>query len=438
MPKHLSNELHNKKIQNIKPGTKDLRLADGKGLFLFVPRKKEGQKDGSKLWRFRFLWEGGPQEISFGAYPRVSLEEARKKAEEARQQLHVGIRPYGIRKLPPPEETPAEFQPFGFYAEKWYLHERTQGGSKADEWSKTHDTDTRGRLDNHILPCLGNKPIIEVNQKAVVKALDGIRELVGGATLRKIIGIISGIIRHASYEVEGLIDFMPNLKGRYKTSKPKNRPHLQDLAELGELMRKISEYRKVNILTASAMRLSALTLLRPGEIAGGRWSEIKFDLPDPNTWKWEIPGERMKNGRDHWVPIVRQIRELLEGLKPISGHSGFLFPSFRTKSGHLNESTVNCALKDMGYKDRHCAHGFRHTGSTILNSRREINKDWVRFQLSHTAETVLGKVEATYNQGDYEEDRFPMMRWWADALDCLENDEPLPEVRPYFEKRESI
>ncbi|MDR1045066.1 MAG: hypothetical protein LBP33_08120 [Candidatus Adiutrix sp.] len=68
-----------------------------------------------------------------------------------------------------------------------------------------------------------------------------------------------------------------------------------------------------------------------------------------------------------------------------------------------------------------------------INSKREIKREWVEFQLAHASASVLGKVSAAYQQGDYKEDRFPVMQWWADAVDAMERGVDLPKVKPYFE-----
>src|SRR5690606_30410983 len=85
----------------------------------------------------------------------------------------------------------------------------------------------------------------------------------------------------------------------------------------------------------------------------------------------------------------------------------------------LFRSTLNGALKRMGYRDLLTGHGIRATISTALN---EIGypKVWVDAQLSHVDPN---KVSATYNHAEYVEQRRRMMQDWADRLDLLEQNQ---------------
>lgn len=79
-------------IKNIKPGVKDTRLNDGKGLYLLV------KPEGAKWWRFDYSIGGKRKTLSLGVYPVTGLSDARRKADEARIQISNNIDPSTIRK----------------------------------------------------------------------------------------------------------------------------------------------------------------------------------------------------------------------------------------------------------------------------------------------------------------------------------------------------
>src|SRR3546814_12860942 len=76
--------------------------------------------------------------------------------------------------------------------------------------------------------------------------------------------------------------------------------------------------------------------VRPGELRSAEWSEFDLDAAI-----WTIPGEKMKMGRAHKVPLSRQVRALLDELRPISGNSKLLFPSVRSNDRAISDKTVN-------------------------------------------------------------------------------------------------
>src|SRR3546814_14747663 len=106
--------------------------------------------------------------------------------------------------------------------------------------------------------------------------------------------------------------------------------------------------------------------VRPGERRSAEWSEFDLDAAI-----WPIPGEKMKMGRAHKVPLSRQVRALLDELRPISGNSKLLFPSLRSNDRAIPDTTVTAALRRLGF-DQHelTAHGLRAVPSDLHNWSR--------------------------------------------------------------------
>lgn len=165
-----------------------------------------------------------------------------------------------------------------------------------------------------------------------------------------------------------------------------------------------------------ALRMQALTFVRPGELRWAKWPE--FDMADA---LWVIPAERMKMKREHWVPLSRQVLGVLEELHEITGHREYLFPSMRArKDVPISENTLNAALKSLGFDSIHVAHGFRAMASSLLNEMGW-RPDVIERQLSHVEEN---KVRAAYNRAEYITERRRMMQAWSDFLVGLASTSP--------------
>ena len=120
----------------------------------------------------------------------------------------------------------------------------------------------------------------------------------------------------------------------------------------------------------------------------------------------------MKNRREHKVPLSQHALEILSSMKAISEEREFVFPSSRDPRSHANSSSVNVAVKRMGFKSRLVSHGFRSIASTALNDCR-FDKDLVEAALSYADRNT---VRSAYNRADYLEHRREIMQWWSDYI----------------------
>ncbi len=117
--------------------------------------------------------------------------------------------------------------------------------------------------------------------------------------------------------------------------------------------------------------------------------------------------------REHRIPLTEQMLELLEVIKPISGHREFIFPSDRDPKKPCNSQTANMALKRMGFAGRLVSHGLRSLASTTLNEKG-FDKDIIEAALAHVDDN---QVRSAYNRTDYLERRRPMMCWWGKHIE---------------------
>ena len=129
---------------------------------------------------------------------------------------------------------------------------------------------------------------------------------------------------------------------------------------------------------------------------------------------WTIPAERMKNRKEHRVPLSRQAIDLLNKLHGVSGHREFLFPNRSDPRRPASRGVLWKAVTSLGYEGKFSPHGIRATGSTMLNEMG-FRADVIERQLAHAERN---KVRASYNQADYLDERKLMMQTWADFIDA--------------------
>ncbi|MGH3429764.1 MAG: tyrosine-type recombinase/integrase [Mycobacteriales bacterium] len=163
--------------------------------------------------------------------------------------------------------------------------------------------------------------------------------------------------------------------------------------------------------TEFALKLLPLTFLRPGELRLAEWSE--FNL---TTCEWRIPAPRMKTRELHVVPPSTQALALLKDLHLLTGSGRLVFPSIRSKDRPVSDSTLNAALRRLGFAgDEMVAHGFRSTASTCLNEQGW-HPDLIKLQLAHAERN---ESRGAYNRAQRLPERRRMMQAWAGYLDGL-------------------
>jgi integrase len=208
--------------------------------------------------------------------------------------------------------------------------------------------------------------------------------------------------------------------GLHNHLKPRKKGQQTALAaeELPTFLHALETYQG-DAATRLGLRLLILTLARTSEVREAKWAEF-----DREEGVWTVPGERMKNRREHRVPLSQQALATLEELHKVSGHSQWLMPG-RLEDKPASQNTMIFAVYRMGFHKRTTVHGFRALASTILNEavtevdgkkHRMWSVDAVERALAHTEQN---KVKGAYDRGDRFEERTRMMQWWADYLDSV-------------------
>ena len=387
--------------KNAKTGKKLRKLSDSHGLQLHVT------PNGSKLWRLAYRFQGKQKTISFGAYPIVSLKEARKRRDAAKELLSHGVDPSAHRQAEKAKLTSESEHTFRKLALEWF-------DNRKQSWTPGYSDRLLSRMEADLFPKLGHRPIREIEPPELLSAIRAIEERGAIEMAKRVLQAASQVFRYAIACNIASRDPSQDLRGALKSPPPVRHRTALKAQELPHFFEALADYQG-DRQTALGLKLVMHTVLRTNEIRFGRWEEIEG--LDTDTPIWRIPAARMKMRAEHIVPITETVREILAELQEMSAPSEFMFPSDLTRTGVMSENTLIYAIYRMGYRSRATVHGFRGTASTILNEH-QFNSDWIERQLAHVERN---EVRAAYNSALYLPQRKIMMEWWSRYLSSIES-----------------
>lgn len=379
------------------------KIADGEGLMLVV------RPSGESSWILRFMVAGKRHDLTLGRWPTVTLKMARDLADTARKKAATGADPVQERK--------------GAKAERALKASMATDTVRKlyDDWlGKREMSDVyRGNIEaafiKDVLPAIGSKPPHTVDRDAIVKILRVLESRNATVMLRRVRMWLRQMFEYGiDDETRPLLTASPVPTGSlnsYKRNKSKNYPAITNVSDIAPLMRKIR--RESNFINRAALMLSAYVWQRPTEIRESKWAE--FDL---EAGKWVLDQSRMgKGGNEHWVPLARQVVELLRQLQGVVGDDpdGWLFPG-RKYGQSISEGTLGAVLDRYGYEGKHTPHGFRAMARTVLDEHLKWDPRFMEKQLSHEVDD--SNLKGAYNRAEYWDDRVKMMQAWADFLDA--------------------
>ncbi len=389
--------LTNLKAQHAKGDIRPYKLFDSGGLFLHV------QPNGRKYWRLKYRFNRKEKLMALGTYPEVSLADARRARDQAKEQLRNYIDPVNERRLKKLFVEQSAANTFSVLTLEWW--EKQKG-----RWSKDHSNRVLSSLKKEVFPFIGNRPISEIEPPEVLYVIRKIEDRRALDVASRVLQRCSAVFRYAVQTGRAKYNPASELSGALETRKVKHQPSLPR-SELPEFLQRLREYDGF-LQTRYALKLLLLTFVRPGELRFAQWSEFDFDAAE-----WRIAAERMKMKSEHIVPLSTQALDVLRQQQQISWQYELVFPGERDWRKPISENTLGFAIYRLGYKGRATAHGFRATASSILNEQG-FNRDAIERQLSHQERN---KVRGAYtHHAEYLNDRRKMMQWWADYLDQLE------------------
>lgn len=342
---------------------------------------------------------GGKQKLlALGAYPTVSLADAREQREAQRKTLAKQLDPALMRKT-------TQQNTFGAVADQWIAQEMQAGRAPATIKKNTWILGLCGRS-------LGPRPIDQIRPVEIMAVVEAIKAKGVVETAIRAKGVISSVFQFATGK--GMADSNPAILlkvSRPEGAKVKHHAAIVEIARFGALLRAIEAYMG-EPTTRLALQLCALTAARPGEMRKAEWAE--FDLEKA---LWEVPAERMKQRVAHATPLSRQSVTLLRELQALTGSSQLLFPTARDASRPVSDNTWTMALRRLGFTaEEMTVHGFRTSFSSMANEADLWSPDAIERHLSHRDSDA---IRGTYARSPYWSERERLAQWWADRCDLM-------------------
>lgn len=381
------------------------KYTDGGGMYLLV-------KASGKYWRQDYTYADKRKTLALGVYPAVKLAEARKRREKAKEHLANGVDPSLAKKEEKRSQSAAAANTYEAVAREFQA-------LKASGWSEGHAAKWLRMNELYLFPEIGALPLSSIKAPIIWDALRKVERKGILSTAQDLQAMAGQVFRHGvrTGRCEG--NPAADLRGSLKPHIAKHFAAILDPVEAGAMLRAIDAYTG-QPATVAALRLSPLLFQRPGNIRAMEWAWINME-----SSTLLIPAEHMKsskhekaNGKPHIVPLSSQALDVLNSIKPLTGHGRYVFPGARTGERPMSDGTVNAALRRLDFKnDEHVAHGFRAMARTMLAERLTgIPEELVEAQLGHGKKGPLGSA---YDRSEYLDQRRQMMQTWADYLDKL-------------------
>jgi integrase len=389
--------LTDKACKNALPGAKPYKKADSHGLFLRV------MPNGARYWRLKYRFMGKEKMLALGVYPETTLAEAREKRDAARKLLADNKDPSLVKQQAKHLAAISAETTFEAVAREW--HE-----TQKEKWSTNYAKDLLHRLDKDIFPALGTAAISTITTPQLLSVMRGIEKRGAREIAHRAVQVCGQIFRYAITTGKAERNPAADLRGALQ---PVRHTHFAalDSKEIPAFLHALERNdARLYQHTRHAVKLLMLTFVRTSELINAKWDEFDFEAK-----QWNIPAERMKMRAPHIVPLSRQVIELLEEQKKLTGKWEWIFPNQVRPHKPMSNCTILKALERLGYKDRMTGHGFRALAMSTIKENLGYRHEVVDRQLAHAARN---KVDAAYDRAQFLPERKKMMQQWADYLDA--------------------
>jgi integrase len=395
MARHL---LTDRQVQNAKPKEKPYRLADGDGLYLYVPLS------GASSWQFRYRLGDKPQTATLGRLDRITLGQARAKAQDVRTLVADGHHVTAVRRVERAKRAAARTATFGVLSADWLKRE-----ARRAKWTDDYRQEVKASLDNH-LSALATLPVTEITTAIAAKPIRKVEDSAPDMAT-KVRQRLRSIMDYAAEQ--GLIPINPIPAAR-RGKRSAQRTHLAavtDHAGVGAILR-AADVAEISRGVRRAHLLAVFTAQRIGEIVGARWNE--FDL---QAGAWSIPRERMKR-KDaqrgpHVVPLPPQLLTLLREWHRADGVGAiYAAPAPHGDGPITREAIEKFYRRTLELTGKHSPHSWRSVFSTWGRDAGK-DADAVEAQLDHIIGT---KQAAAYDRAKRLEIRRELMAWYERQL----------------------
>ena len=383
-------------VKEAKPLKRNYKLADEKGLYLYVSTQ------GERNWKFTYRFNERNKVISLGTYPEVDLPLARELRDEARELIADGIDPvtrcYKKNLYAPTVET------FQAVAEDWL--ERVYRFEVSEEQFKR----TRRQLEQYIISNVGKRLVSDITPED----LKGLASALGAETYldrsKRLLGKAGKAYKLARDTSVAGYQRTATLRQRLTRSGTEPEFMVTTRDQITQLAFSLLSYWGRTSSTA-AMKLSVWLLAKPSEIVNARWSDMDLD-----SGEWRIRRKDPESDTGYsitTVPLPRQAVELLREMEPLTGRHEFIFSSQKDDRKPLAVRTLTGAVKRLG---RHAPVSNDKLREMAANALGELG-----YQAEQIQAQLLNQPAAAGNDRGAEREsqarRREMLQAWADYLD---------------------
>ena len=372
-------------VQAVQAGDSTRRIGDGGGLYLVI------QTSGAKSWILRTVIKGRRSDLGLGSASLISLAEAREEARRLRRIARMGGDPLAERRH---ERRPVPT----FEQAARQVHASLETAFR----NKKHRKQWLSSLLGVISRC-GSKRVDAVTSADVLSVLSQ-KWLDHPETARRVLQrlrVIFDWCKAQGYCVgdnptDGLTKVLP------KHRSPKAHHAALPYTEIPRFLRALWA-SDASELVKLGLELTILCVTRTSETLHATWAEV-----DLSARTWTIPGERMKAGVAHRIPLSPRCEEILTRAQVLSDGSSYVFPG-RRRGRPLSNMTFLMTLRRMRRNDV-TTHGFRSSFRDWAAEQTNVPGAVCEAALAHA---VRDKVEAAYFRTDLFERRRTLMHTWA-------------------------
>lgn len=349
---------------------------------------------GRKTFAIRYRNHGISKRYALGTHGELTVEQARRMAQEAFAEIRKGYDPEQKRRAALQAESIKELA--DDYMEKW-------AKPRKRSWK-----DDERMLNKEILPVWKNRKAIDITRKDINQLLDRIVDRGAKARANNVHALIHKLFNYALNR--DIVPFNP-CAGIPKPSKQVRRDRI--LSD-EEIKLHWEGFGQMPLGSGSALKFQLATAQRKGEVIAMRWDEIEGDI-------WTIPASRAKNGIAHRVVLSKQAQLILADIRNAMGDSEWVFPS-PTKDEHVTAPSIDRALRrhlnGLGFRsgdsEWFTPHDLRRTAASKM-TEQGINRLVVSKVLNHAEQGVT----AIYDRHSYDPEKRHALETWGRRLESI-------------------
>jgi integrase len=407
------------------------QLTDGAGLYLKLRFTDGKRHPKGHQWRFDYTrpTTKGRNTMVLGAYPGMSLAEARTACTKLRDMVAAGTDPMAEREeqtalvvVAQQKQTEDErrkaldLAPVGTLL--GVAQDYHAGKLAKKDWSAEHATQWLGMVKRCVPASMALMPIADVKAPAlyasVIEPLEVAGKIATARTVRKFLAEVFVFAELMELRTGNPATVAKSLMVKHVEHRLGNNAAVTKPEQLRTLLAAIANWN--HAITRAALQVQVALFQRPNTTCAMKWADVDLDAavwtitPQVRTKLW-----KSLKGEQHVIALPTQVVAVLRELHALTGHTEWVFCSDVTARPISNDTMTN-ALRTMGFGDVQTAHGFRATARTMIVKHLGYNKDWVEAQLAHTTSEEMGTA---YDRNKWAEERAPMLQAWADYLDGL-------------------